>query len=102
MCSSFRDIRAYSQRRTHHLCQLNALAVPEAVDEAAVRKRLISDFNIEVGAGLGPLKGKIWRVGLMGETSSKTNVKGFLSALAQILNDSGRKTDVEAVLAASG
>jgi len=48
------------------------------------------------------VKGKIWRVGLMGETSSKTNVKGFLSALAQILNDSGRKTDVEAVLAASG
>ena len=54
-----------------------------------------------IGAGLGPLKGKIWRVGLMGETSSKANVKAFLSALAQILNDSGRRTDVEAVLAAS-
>lgn len=45
----------------------------------------------ESGAGLGPLKGKIWRVGLMGETSSKTNVKAFLSALGQILNDSDGK-----------
>jgi alanine-glyoxylate transaminase/serine-glyoxylate transaminase/serine-pyruvate transaminase len=50
---------------------------------------------------LGPLKGKIWRVGLMGETSSKANVKAFLSALGQILNDSGRKTSVEAALAAA-
>jgi len=86
----------------HQLWQLNAVAVPEGVDEAAVRKRLLTDFNIEVGAGLGPLKGKIWRVGLMGETSSKANVKAFLSALAQILNDSGRKTDAAAALAVTG
>jgi len=85
----------------HQLWQLNAVTVPEGVDEAAVRKRLLSDFNIEIGAGLGPLKGKIWRVGLMGETSSKANVKAFLSALGQILNDSGRKTDAEAALAAA-
>ena len=85
----------------HQLWQLNAVTVPEGVDEAAVRKRLLTDFNIEVGAGLGPLKGKIWRVGLMGETSSKANVKAFLSALGQILNDSGRKADTEAALAAS-
>ncbi|HKS36534.1 MAG TPA: alanine--glyoxylate aminotransferase family protein [Verrucomicrobiae bacterium] len=85
----------------HQLWQLNAVTVPDGVDEAAVRKRLLTDFNIEVGAGLGPLKGKIWRVGLMGETSSKANVKAFLSALAQILNDSGRKTDMEAALAAT-
>ena len=84
----------------HQLWPLNAVTVPEGVDEAAVRKRLLSDFNIEIGAGLGPLKGKIWRVGLMGETSSKANVKAFVSALAQILNDSGRKTDVAAALAA--
>ena len=77
------------------------MTVPEGVDEAAVRKRLLSDFNIEIGAGLGPLKGKIWRVGLMGETSSKANVKAFLSALGQILNDSGRKTDADAALVAA-
>src|SRR5882762_7148296 len=85
----------------HQLWQLNAITVPEGADEAAVRKRLLTDFNIEIGAGLGPLKGKIWRVGLMGETSSRQNVEAFLSALAQILNDSGRKTDVEAALAAA-
>src|SRR6184192_1378430 len=85
----------------HQLWQLNAVAVPEGVDEAAVRKRLLSDFNIEIGAGLGPLKGKIWRVGLMGETSSKANVKAFLSALGQVLNDSGRTTNVDAALEAA-
>src|ERR1041385_1026260 len=46
----------------HQLWQLNAVTVPEGVDEANVRKRLLTDYNIEVGAGLGPMKGKIWRV----------------------------------------
>jgi len=86
----------------HQLWQLNAVTVPDGIDEAAVRKRLLSDFNIEIGAGLGPLKGKIWRVGLMGETSSRANVKVFLSALAHLLNDSGRKTNVDAALEAAG
>jgi len=85
----------------HQLWQLNAVRVPDGVDEAAVRKRLLTDFNIEIGAGLGPLKGKIWRVGLMGEASNRANVRAFLMALGQILNDSGRKTDTEAVLAAT-
>lgn len=85
----------------HQLWQLNAVRVPEGVDEAVVRKRLLSDFNIEIGAGLGPLKGKIWRVGLMGETSTRANVRRFLSALGQILDDSGRKADVDAALAAA-
>jgi alanine-glyoxylate transaminase / serine-glyoxylate transaminase / serine-pyruvate transaminase len=65
----------------HQLWQLNAVAVPEGVDEAAVRKRLLADFGIEVGAGLGPLKGKIWRIGLMGETSRRENVDRVLDAL---------------------
>ena len=86
----------------HQLWQLNAVTVPGGIDEAAVRKRLLSDFNIEIGAGLGPLKGNIWRVGLMGETSSKANVKAFLSALAHLLNDSGRKTNPDAALEAAG
>ncbi|MDB6031805.1 MAG: alanine-glyoxylate aminotransferase [Verrucomicrobiales bacterium] len=69
----------------HQLWQLNAVAVPTGADEAGVRKRLLTDFGIEVGAGLGPLKGKIWRVGLMGETSKPENVKAFLSALETCL-----------------
>jgi alanine-glyoxylate transaminase/serine-glyoxylate transaminase/serine-pyruvate transaminase len=69
----------------HQLWQLNAVRVPEGVDEANVRKKMLSDFNIEIGAGLGPLKGKIWRVGLMGENSRPKNVETFLSALDHIL-----------------
>ncbi|MGV3774575.1 MAG: pyridoxal-phosphate-dependent aminotransferase family protein [Verrucomicrobiales bacterium] len=67
------------------LWQLNAVTVPEGVDEANVRKRLLNEFNIETGAGLGPLKGKIWRIGLMGETSASANVSAILGALKQIL-----------------
>lgn len=84
----------------HQLWQLNAVSVPEGVDEAQVRKRMLNDFNIEIGAGLGPLKGKIWRIGLMGETARLENVKAVLSALGQILNDAGWKTDTEAALRA--
>ena len=69
----------------HQLWQLNAVTVPDGVDEAAVRKSLLTDHNIEVGAGLGPMKGKIWRIGLMGETSSAENVQRCLTALRQIL-----------------
>jgi alanine-glyoxylate transaminase/serine-glyoxylate transaminase/serine-pyruvate transaminase len=69
----------------HQLWQLNAVGVPEGVDELAVRKQLLADYNIEIGAGLGPLKGKIWRVGLMGATSQRENVDKVLGALRAIL-----------------
>jgi len=68
----------------HRLPMLNAIRVPDGVDEAAVRKKLL-DRGIEIGAGLGPLKGKIWRVGLMGESSRKENVETFLAAFAEAL-----------------
>lgn len=67
------------------LPMLNAVKVPEGVDEAAVRARLLADHDIEVGAGLGPLAGKIWRVGLMGHTAREKNVSRFLDALKQVL-----------------
>lgn len=69
----------------HQLWQLNAVTVPDGADEAGVRKALLNEHGIEVGAGLGPLKGKIWRVGLMGETSSPQNVERFLRALRSCL-----------------
>jgi alanine-glyoxylate transaminase/serine-glyoxylate transaminase/serine-pyruvate transaminase len=71
----------------HQLWQLNAVRVPPGADEAAVRKRLLTDFGIEVGAGLGPLKGQIWRVGLMGETATPKSVDQFLAAMKKILKD---------------
>jgi len=74
-----------ASQQGHQLWQLNAITVPEGVDEAAVRKRLLNDFSIEIGAGLGPLKGKIWRVGLMGETATESNVTRFLDAFTQCL-----------------
>jgi alanine-glyoxylate transaminase/serine-glyoxylate transaminase/serine-pyruvate transaminase len=69
----------------HQLWQLNSVGVPAGVDEAAIRKRLLDEFNIEVGAGLGPLKGKVWRVGLMGETAKPENVRRLLEALRKLL-----------------
>ena len=69
----------------HQLWQLNAVTVPEETDEAQVRKRLLEEYQIEVGAGLGPMKGKIWRVGLMGESSTSENVNRYLDAMTQIL-----------------
>lgn len=69
----------------HELWSLNAITVPAGIDEATVRKKLLSDFNIEIGAGLGPLKGKIWRVGLMGENSQLRNVELFLEAMSALL-----------------
>jgi alanine-glyoxylate transaminase / serine-glyoxylate transaminase / serine-pyruvate transaminase len=70
----------------HQLWQLNAVGVPDGVDEARVRQRLLNDFNIEIGAGLGPLKGKIWRIGLMGESSTKENVETVLKALRKAIS----------------
>ena len=70
------------------LPQMNAVKVPEGVDEAAVRKRLLSDFSIEIGSGLGELAGKIWRVGLMGAGSNPESVDRVVEALGVCL---GRK-----------
>ncbi|HIG28509.1 MAG TPA: alanine--glyoxylate aminotransferase family protein, partial [Verrucomicrobiales bacterium] len=85
----------------HQLPQLNAVEIPDGVDEAAVRGRLLSEHDIEIGPGLGPLKGKIWRVGLMGETSKKENVCRFLNAFGRILNDQGFRNETEAAVAAA-
>jgi Serine-pyruvate aminotransferase/archaeal aspartate aminotransferase len=71
----------------HQLWQLNSVRVPDGVDEAAVRARMLNDFGIEIGAGLGPLKGRVWRIGLMGESSTSDSVEIALNALGQILSE---------------
>lgn len=86
----------------HQLWQLNAVEVPADVDEETVRKRLLTEHNIEVGAGLGPMKGKIWRVGLMGETSKRENVRRFVQAFGKLLNEAGYKNDTTAAVKAIG
>jgi alanine-glyoxylate transaminase/serine-glyoxylate transaminase/serine-pyruvate transaminase len=72
-------------RESDRLWTLNAIRVPEGVDEAGVRKHLLDEFNIEIGAGLGPLAGKIWRVGLMGASSSPRLVVLLRGALESAL-----------------
>ncbi|MEK9984018.1 MAG: alanine--glyoxylate aminotransferase family protein [Opitutae bacterium] len=69
----------------HRLWQLNAVGVPEGADEAGIRTTLLNEHGIEIGPGLGPLQGKVWRVGLMGHSSSPENVDRFLSALKSLL-----------------
>jgi alanine-glyoxylate transaminase/serine-glyoxylate transaminase/serine-pyruvate transaminase len=69
----------------HQLPMLNAVAAPEGVDEAVVRKRLLEEFAIEIGGGLGAFKGKAWRIGLMGESATEQKVRRFVSALRQVL-----------------
>jgi len=72
------------------LWTLNAVRVPAGVDEASVRKTLLNEFSIEIGAGLGPLGGKIWRVGLMGASSTPRHILLFLSALDHALAAQGK------------
>jgi alanine-glyoxylate transaminase/serine-glyoxylate transaminase/serine-pyruvate transaminase len=71
------------------LWSLNAVRVPDGVDDGRVRGRLLNDFNIEIGGGLGPLKGKIWRIGLMGSGSTRENVVLVLEALHDALSKEG-------------
>jgi alanine-glyoxylate transaminase/serine-glyoxylate transaminase/serine-pyruvate transaminase len=71
----------------HRLPQLNAIAIPEGVDDAAVRRRLLDEHHLEIGAGLGDLAGKVWRIGLMGYSSRIENITLCLAALDGVLAD---------------
>jgi alanine-glyoxylate transaminase/serine-glyoxylate transaminase/serine-pyruvate transaminase len=93
----------YATQAGHALPQLNAVRIPAGIDDAAVRKVLLDRFNIEIGAGLGAFKGKVWRIGLMGYSSRQTNVLVFLAALEQLLAEYGHKFQHgSAVAAANG
>jgi alanine-glyoxylate transaminase/serine-glyoxylate transaminase/serine-pyruvate transaminase len=87
---------------SERLWTLNAVRVPEGVDEAAVRRVLLQTFNIEIGAGLGPLAGKIWRVGLMGAGSTPQTVMLLLAALEASLSAQGRAVPPGAGVSAAG
>lgn len=76
-------------KENNRLPQLNAVSVPAGIDEAIVRKRLLEEYQLEIGAGLGPLAGQIWRIGLMGHASNQKNVLYCLSSLEAILGNMG-------------
>tara|TARA_B100000686_G_scaffold24842_1_gene23682 strand:- start:5780 stop:6958 length:1179 start_codon:yes stop_codon:yes gene_type:complete len=79
---------------------LNTISLYDGLDDGAIRKTLLNDFNIEIGGGLGPLAGKIWRVGMMGHGASQANVVYFLSALEVIFKKMGYSDKVGAGVSA--
>jgi len=82
------------------LPQLNTVAIPSGIDDATVRQRLLTEYGLEVGAGLGDLAGKVWRIGLMGYSSRAENLILCIGALGGILSDLGHTGDLGAALAA--
>jgi alanine-glyoxylate transaminase/serine-glyoxylate transaminase/serine-pyruvate transaminase len=91
----------YSIAAEVSLPMLNSVLIPEGVDDVAVRGQLLNEFGIEIGGGLGPMKGKTWRIGLMGEAANKSNVLVFLAALEQCLNRQGVRPQPGAGVAAA-
>jgi alanine-glyoxylate transaminase/serine-glyoxylate transaminase/serine-pyruvate transaminase len=75
--------------------------VPAGVDEAAVRAHVLKAWDLEIGAGLGPLKGQVWRIGLMGASATPWHVRLCLTALCEALNAQGHAADARAALAAA-
>ena len=82
----------------HRLPSLNTVCIPDGVDDAGTRKRLLEEFGIEIGGGLGPVKGKVWRIGLMGYSSQVPNILALLSALERILGRTGGLAGAAAAL----
>jgi alanine-glyoxylate transaminase/serine-glyoxylate transaminase/serine-pyruvate transaminase len=85
----------------YRLPQLNTISIPEGVDEAAVRGKLLSRYNLEIGAGLGDLAGKVWRVGLMGQSATGEHVTLFLSAMEDVLAEQRAAINTGAALPAA-
>jgi alanine-glyoxylate transaminase/serine-glyoxylate transaminase/serine-pyruvate transaminase len=83
------------------LPQLNAVRLPTGIDDAKLRSALLERFGIEIGAGLGAFKGKVWRIGLMGYASRQANVVALLAALEQLLSEQGHRFELGAALAAA-
>jgi alanine-glyoxylate transaminase/serine-glyoxylate transaminase/serine-pyruvate transaminase len=90
-----------ASQETHQLWTLNSVRLPDGVDDARMRNMLLEDFSIEIGGGLGPLKGQTWRIGLMGESSTAGNVLLLLSALERVLPRCGYRVSPGAALAAA-
>jgi alanine-glyoxylate transaminase / serine-glyoxylate transaminase / serine-pyruvate transaminase len=80
----------------HRLPQLTCVMIPEGIDDLTVRRRLLTEWGIEIGGGLGPFKGKAWRIGLMGHSSLAKNVKLVLTAIEKCLADLGYRFPAEA------
>ena len=85
----------------YRLPQLTAVTIPEGIDEVAIREQLIDDHGLEIGAGLGELVGRIWRIGLMGYTAREENVKRCLATLGEALREQRNAVSLTAAGAVS-
>jgi alanine-glyoxylate transaminase/serine-glyoxylate transaminase/serine-pyruvate transaminase len=85
----------------HRLPELTCARIPDGIDDLTVRKRLLKDWGIEIGGGLGSLKGNAWRIGLMGHGSQRLSVTMILAALETCLRDLGHPLEPGAALAAA-
>ncbi|HAL15082.1 MAG TPA: alanine--glyoxylate aminotransferase [Planctomycetaceae bacterium] len=91
----------YNADPNHQLPMLNAVKIPDGIDDGAVRSSLLNEFGIEIGGGLGAFKGKVWRIGLMGYAAREKNVVLFLSALEELLKRQGYQLEPGAAVAAA-
>ena len=91
----------FSAQEGHRLPMLNAVRIPQGVDDATVRRGLLERFGIEIGAGLGEFKGKVWRIGLMGHSSRMQNVLVLLAAMEELLTEQGFALSPGASIAAA-
>jgi alanine-glyoxylate transaminase/serine-glyoxylate transaminase/serine-pyruvate transaminase len=82
-------LELFVKNAADRLVTVTAINIPEGLEDGRVRKQLLDEFNIEIAGGLGPLKGKIWRIGLMGHSNQKPNILLFLAALEKTLLDQG-------------
>ncbi len=77
---------AYASQENHHLPMLNAVKIPPGIDDLTIRRRLLNEYGIEIGGGLGIFKGRAWRIGLMGHGATRRNVESVLNALKESLH----------------
>jgi alanine-glyoxylate transaminase / serine-glyoxylate transaminase / serine-pyruvate transaminase len=88
-------------QKGHRLSSLTTVRIPQGIDDMKIRGRLLDEYSIEISGGLGPLKGKIWRIGLMGHSSTQENVLLFLSAFEKIMQSEGYKMEPGSGVAAA-
>jgi alanine-glyoxylate transaminase/serine-glyoxylate transaminase/serine-pyruvate transaminase len=102
LCSGLRALGIeLASQEGHRLWMLNSVKIPAGVEDAPLRRALLGQFGIEIGGGLGPLKGQTWRIGLMGESSSAANVLLLLSALELLLPRFGHAVEAGSGVAAA-
>ena len=94
-------LKLFVKKAADRLVTVTAIDIPEGIEDAKVRGQLLDEFNIEIAGGFGPIKGKIWRVGLMGYSCQETNVLLFLAAFEKTLSDQGFRLPAGAGVAAA-